>query len=250
MVNCTIITVWNSQQMFQDLKDDLSRQQNVCYTLLDIDNRENRYDGIRKAFNDCICKVQTEYVLFLHQDIQFLHELSLHNFVSQLQDLGKFGVVGVAGCPKGPDWKILSNILHGEEKAPAGEPVNSAAIIQSVDECMFAMPAEVLRKIPFSTLGGWHLYAVEQCIRSEKLGLNNYVIAADVYHLSSGGSLDPSYITALLQLKDAYFIEDGLLNTTVKQWDLATKKGLFYIRYYYWKQKCKRLCKSLGLLKG
>lgn len=250
MIPCTIMVVWNNAQQFHMLTENLSGQEDVCYTLLSIDNQNNRYSSIREAFNDHIEKVQTEYVLFLHQDILFNHKHALCDFMEELERLGNFGVAGVAGCAKGQQWKILSNIQHGTPPFPAGEAIQNAVQIQSVDECIFAMQTATLRTLPFSDLPGWHLYAVEQCIRAESIGLSNYVVPAAIYHQSSGNSLDPSYITTLLTLKDMYPEANGLLNTTVKQWDLQSKAGIGYIRYYYWKQKFKKALKRIGFLKG
>lgn len=236
--------------MLDALVDTLSTQEDVSYTLLDIDNSSNQYHSIREAFNDRLPQVHTKYTLFLHQDIRFLHKHALCDFMLELEKLEPFGVVGVAGCREGKHWDILSTIVHGNDAAPAGKSIREATVIQSVDECMFAMPTQLAQSLAFSMLSGWHLYAVEQCLRTADKGLDNYVVPAAVYHLSSGGSLDASYFTTLLELKTMYPSAVGILNTTVKQWDLSSTHGHLYICYYYWKQKCKKLLKQFGLLKG
>ncbi len=238
MTSCTVITVWNDARSFHTFKEDLSRQKDVAITLIDIDNRNNQFPGIRQALNSQIDAVESDIVVCMHQDIRFLHDNALRDFLEKLTDLGDFGVAGVAGCPEGTPYKLLSNIVHGEDMRPAGIKLQAAVKVQSIDECAFAMRTEVLRNMRFSELEGWHLYAVEQCLRATALGLDCYVVPADLYHISDGKSLDPSYLTSLIQLARRYDVDR--LNTTVKKWRLRSLSGRLYIGYYYLKQLLKR----------
>ena len=248
MTACTIMTIWNNEPMFRELVEELAQQKDIAVKFLDIDNRQCRFDGPRSAFNAYLDQVETEYVLFVHQDIRFLHEHALYDILQRVKELDGFGVAGVAGCPGGSERRLLSNIVHGADKKPAGKRIFQAEEVQSLDECLFIMRTETLRKLPFTSVKGWHLYAVEQCLRAEATGLKNYVIPADVYHLSDGNSLDPCYIAMLLDMGHKYKIKE--LNTTVKRWEFNSLKGRCYIRYYYWKQQCKKLLRQLRLLKG
>lgn len=248
MTECTVIAVWNNEEMFLEFEQQLRQQQDVKCTLLGIDNRNGTFSGIREAFNACAEQVSTELVLFAHQDIRFLAPDSLHKLLQQLNTLGQFGVVGVAGCPAGGQWELLSTIVHGEDKKPAGKPITGPQQVQAVDECLFAMQTKVFRQLRFTGEKGWHLYAVEQCIRAEQAGLKNYVVPAAVYHLSDGKSLDPSYMVALRAMGRTYRL--GVLNTTVKQWVFNTAGGRFYMEYYYWKQKLKQFLVRNRLLRG
>ncbi len=58
--------------------------------------------------------------------------------------------------------------------------------VQTVDECFFIMNKNIIEKMKFTSLNGWHLYAVEQCLRMTKLGKRNYVVPANLWHLSDG----------------------------------------------------------------
>ena len=248
MEKFTIMTVWNDESMFRQLQENLAGQTGVEYVLLGIDNRGNPYPGIRQAFLDHLDQVDTSLVLFAHQDIRFLEAEDLAHFVAQVEKLENLGVAGVAGCPAGSQWQLLSNIVHGKNRTPAGKTISAPQSVQSVDECLFAMRLSTLRKLPFTNRPGWHLYAVEQCIQSQQAGLTNYVVPAQLYHLSSGGSLDPSYLTMLTAMCKTYNISH--LNTTVKQWQPGTFSGRCYISYYYLKQKMKRFLLKKGLMKG
>lgn len=248
MERITIMTVWNNESMFRQLEENLATQTGVEYTLLGIDNRGNPYPGIRQALLDNLAQVDTPLVLFAHQDIRFLTPEDLANFVTQVEQLENLGVAGVAGCPAGSDWRLLSNIVHGNDRRPAGQPISAPQPVQSVDECLFAMPLSTLKQLPFTNTPGWHLYAVEQCIQAQQAGYTNYVVPAQLYHLSDGRSLDPSYLTMLKTMCKTYSISH--LNTTVKQWRPGTFSGRCYISYYYLKQKVKRFLLKKGLMKG
>lgn len=248
MEKFTIMTVWNDENMFRQLQENLAGQTGVEYTLLGVDNRGNPYPGIRQALLDHLDQVDTPLVLFAHQDIRFLEADALSQFVAQVEKLENLGVAGVAGCPAGSQWQLLSNIVHGKNMTPAGKTVSAPQAVQSVDECLFAMEFSTLKKLPFTATPGWHLYAVEQCIQAQQAGLTNYVVPASLYHLSDGKSLDPSYLTMLKAMCKTYDISH--LNTTVKQWRPGTFSGRCYISYYYMKQKLKRFLLKRGLLKG
>lgn len=84
------------------------------------------------------------------------------------------GVAGVAGYKQGNAWKILSNIVHGENKSRAGDKIEKPEMVQTVDECMFFVKADTIRRHPFSTTKGWHMYAVELCLQLLTDGYINY----------------------------------------------------------------------------
>lgn len=225
-------------------------QKNIQYQLIIIRNYNDEFEGVRQAYNSILDSINYEKVVFCHHDIFFLNEHELGNILRQMDEVSDVGVVGIAGCKTGEKWEILSTMYHGYEKVLCGTEIECPVEVQCLDECLFIMKKSFVQQIGFSEIKGWHLYAVEQCIRANAHGLKNYVVPANVYHYSSGNSLDPSYINSLLELKKMYSIDEEYLNTTVKQWDLKTKKGYCYIKYYYWKQIIKKLMKKIGILKG
>lgn len=240
MSTITIVTIWNKQEIFSEFVSALKRQEGVDYTLLAIENADNRYTSAREAFNAQLGKIETELVLFLHQDIRFLDEHALRDILAYVEKLGEFGVAGVAGCPEGEVWKICSGIVHGQSARPAGQPVQAPVEVQTVDECMFFMRLSQLKAHPFSDLAGWHMYAVEQCMELRRAGLRNYVVPARIWHLSKGGSLDATYIKTLERLIARYAGDTEHLNTTVKQWNTRGLKARLYRAYYLRKLKLKR----------
>lgn len=244
MSTITIITVWNKEAVFRRFQKSLETQKGVEYTLLGVDNSQNRYTGARQAFNDQKNRVETEYVAFMHQDILFSDENALADIVAWAQKQENLGIAGVAGCPEGKQWKLLSSIVHGPDAASAGEKIDTPQPVQTVDECLFIMPTEVFRKYPFSEKTGWHMYAVEQCLNLIKAGYRNYVVPARLWHLSNGNSLDHTYLDTLEELLGEFAGDTDYLNTTVKQWKTGGFAPLLYRRYYLQKMKLKGFLKN------
>ena len=225
--------------MFLEFRQALEKQRGIEYTLLAVDNSQNRYPGAREAFLSQLDQVQTDFVVFMHQDIRFQDETALGDLLNSAETLDNLGVAGVAGCPEGKDWVLYSNILHGKEALPAGKAVTGAMPVQTVDECLFILRTEVARKYPFRSRGGWHMYAVEQCLELSRAGYQNYVLNARIWHLSKGGSLEQSYLGTLEELIREYGSDTDYFNTTVKQWTTCGRKAALYRGYYLYKMKLK-----------
>jgi len=239
MSTYTIITVWNKPALFAQFQQALEAQQGVEYTLLAVDNSQNRYAGAREAFLAQLDRVETEYVVFMHQDIRFQDENALHDLLASAETLENLGVAGVAGCPEGKEWILCSDIVHGSQALPAGRALEGPMPVQTVDECLFLMRTDVVRKHPFSNRQGWHMYAVEQCMALQRAGYRNYVVSARIWHLSKGGSLDQSYLRTLEELVAEYAGDTEYLNTTVKQWATRGLQAKLYRVYYLYKMKLK-----------
>lgn len=238
----TIVCIVNNQQVFDDFKVNLSKQVDVFYQLLPLYNLDNSFSGARDAYNSCIDKIIGEYVVYIHPDIRFLHDNSLKKIYDYCLKIKEFGVIGIAGCSeklRNDKRVIYSSIFHGENQVKAGEDIVEQCEVQTVDECLFVMQRELIKNIKFESKKGWHLYAVEQCLRCQRRGLKNYVIPADVWHLSDGKSLNPDYV---LQLKELFveFPEYQNINTTVRKWSNKRAKDRLFLFYYYYKQKIKR----------
>lgn len=244
MSTITIVTVWNKEAVFREFAEALAQQKGVAYTLLSVDNSENRYPSARAAFNAQIDRIETDYVAFLHQDIRFLDENALADILKWAESQENLGVAGVAGCPEDQQWELLSNIVHGAEAVAAGSPIEAPVKVQTVDECLFILRADVFRAYPFSDKTGWHMYAVEQCLELAAAGYENIVVPARIWHLSSGDSLDHTYLYTLEEMIRQYGDTTPYLNTTVKQWKTQGLKARLYRCYYVQKMKLKRFLRK------
>lgn len=239
-MTCTIVVIWNKEDIYTEFLDSLKKQKDVDFKIIGIKNDNHQYVGARQAYNDHLRAIEGSYVIFMHPDIRFLDEYALYDLLENVKKTGDFGVVGVAGTPEGKNWQIYSDIIHGMSKENAGKSVKGQKEVQTVDECLFVMNASDIKNKKFSLLEGWHLYAVEQCVEYLLCGKKNYVIPARLWHMSAGGSLDPSYMITLNILIRKYKNELKYLNTTVKQWKTNGMPAAIYRIYYYYKQKLKR----------
>lgn len=237
---CTIVVICNKEKVLKEYTENLNTQKNVIFQLIVIDNTDNQYSGARMAFNSFLAQIEHEIVIFSHPDIRFRSDYALANILRETAKIDDYGVVGIAGCASGQIWKILTNIVHGDKKVEAGERILDITEVQTVDECFFIMKKDMIQKIKFKNKDGWHLYAVEQSLQMKRDGKKNYVIPADVRHLSDGRSLDPSYMKGLEEIIREYKIETEYINTTVKQWKTKGFVAYLYRKYYYIKQVIKK----------
>ena len=99
---------------------------------------------------------------------------------------------------------------------------------------------DIIKKFPFSNINGWHMYAVELCLQLLREGYINYVLPCDIWHKSSGSSLDSSYVLTLEKIVRLYSKDYKYINTTVKQWKTTGLISSLYRKYYFFKQFVKR----------
>ena len=71
--------------------------------------------------------------------------------------------------------------------------------------------------------------------------LHNYVVPAEMWHMSDGKSLNPAYMKTLEIMIDRYGTYTDYFNTTVRQWKTTGVSATLYRKYYYLKQILKRI---------
>lgn len=242
--NFTILCIYDRQHIMDDFLANLFTQKlcGIEYQLIPIDNTRNQFHSAREAYDEYLDQIKYNIVLFMHPDIRFLSENVLRYLVEQISKIRNYGVVGIAGCTYGKKYQILSNIVHGIDKRQVGKKISKTIEIQTVDECCFAIKKEIVQKFKFSELDGWHMYAVEQCLRMNENGMKNYLVPADgIWHMSDGKSLGPEYLTCLEQLIKRHRNQVRYINTTIKQWKTNGLVAYIYRKYYFVKQVVKKI---------
>lgn len=188
-----IICVYNDKQMFEKtLVSSLKKQKsNHNIRLLSINNENTVFTSMAKAYNAVIPYIKAEYVVFLHQDIRLENAYVIEKLLSEVSQLDKSSVWGVAGV-KYPNKKTLYCCQDYLE-------------VDTLDECFFGMKKERFEQLLFneSICNDWHMYAVEMCIHNQLEKGKNYIIQADVSHLSMG-CVTKKYIRTLYNLIDFY----------------------------------------------
>lgn len=241
---CSLLLIVNKEPIYQRFLYNLTTQLDVTNELIEIDNRNNQYSSARAAFNENIHRANGEYLIFLHPDICFLDPYALRDIMTHVRSLGEFGVAGIAGAPtqlERGQRVILSTIVHGEDKLPAGRTVEHPMEVQTLDECLFVIQKDWFREHPFSHASGWHLYCVEQCLQSIVHGRKNYVLPARVWHLSDGKSLDWKYVSQLERLIEIYGKTMPVINTTVRKWPTRGFRNRMFRHYFKLKQRIKAI---------
>lgn len=237
-----IFTIVNKLEVYKEFVENISKQKNVNYQLIDIQNCHMEYDSARDAFNKNAVVDNVDYYFFVHPDIRFLDEYSLFDIVKTINEIGDFGVVGVAGARKNRHKReIVTTIIQGKNRNNVGKSINKPELVQTVDECFFVIKRDYFLNHRFSNLIGWHLYGVEYCLESLKSGQKNYAIPARIWHVSPGNSLDEKYMSQLETIVQIYKDEYDMICTTVKGWKTRGFMALLYRKYYWLKQRIKRL---------
>lgn len=246
----SIICIVNNHRIFYNfLYRSLAKQKYDDYELIKIDNCNNQFKGATSAYEFGVSKAKGDFLLFIHQDIEFLNEDSLGQIILRINQIGNFGVVGVAGCIEGSEYISYSNIIHGKSKLRSGLYLDNYVEAQTVDECLFVVKKDVFLNFKFNNnLTGWHLYAVEYCLRLQKYNLKTFIIPSDLYHKSDGGSLDYNYWIHLKYILKLFSASNEYINTTLGQW-----KPSFFLSikldYYILKNLIKKLLIILRLIK-
>lgn len=201
----SIVCVYNNEAQYKDFVGSLMRQ-TVAYELIGLDNRNSRWKSAAAAYKYGVDLAQAPVVLFSHQDILFLDDSFLRDFVALVTSNSEM-VVGVAGAALSNDGRsrdLLSGMYQGNALR-RHKTIHDLTPAMTLDECLFGCSKRVFERISFdeATCDGWHFYAVDFSLQALRAGLRVEVMPAEVIHLS-GGTRDDSYYLAQEKLKRKY----------------------------------------------
>jgi len=189
----SIIIIFNKRSILNDYAlKGLIHQDFVNFETILVDNSNHDYLNISDAINFGVSISKSKYLLFLHQDFEFLDSNAVSRFYSFL--LKEDSILGVAGI----DSKkvIHTNILHGSKQNLAGHKRNDThVLVETIDECCFAIRKKTYLKNPLDKklIFDWHLYAVYLSIYFKfAYKVHSYVLPVNAYHLS-GGIINKSF---------------------------------------------------------
>lgn len=187
MNELTLICCYNNVKMFQNLKDNILTQ-SIKVQLIGINNTSHKFTSCSSAYNYALNSVNTNYVLFVHQDIVFIEEDCIEKILNYLMCLGDYDILGLAGAKVGIDHVMtnifVQNIFHyGGSKRVVG-----LMECDTLDECIFGGKTSCFVEYPFDEYicDDWHLYAVERCLATKKRGDKVFVCDVTLLHLSPG----------------------------------------------------------------
>lgn len=149
----SVICVYNNKDLFENVLYRSLQHQTVPFELVAIDNTQRKFSSAAAALNFGVRKASadSEYYMFVHQDIELGSDSWLAEAASILRQLPDIGIAGVAGLRQG-DRTLLSNITHGTPPEPAGKRRLLAPVrVQTVDECLLIIPKKVFHVQKFDT---------------------------------------------------------------------------------------------------
>lgn len=191
----SIISAYNNRKILNDmLIKSLSNQTFNDYELILVDSKQMNFSSASSALNYGASIAKGEYLIFVHQDVEFLNNTSLYS-LKKICDTYKFGIAGVAGIRK-KEKKVLSSVKHGLDRTQAGIKNEEILEVDGLDECLFVIKKSDFLEFTFYGKT-WHLYAPDYCAKCKRRNEKILLIPIQIYHLSPGLSMSLDYFDAL-----------------------------------------------------
>ena len=208
----SVICCYNRAEEYAAMGETL-KTQTVPYELIGVDNSAGKFTSAAAALNWGATQAQGEIFVFLHQDILFSKEDSLEQLISGILQTPGHVITGLFGAK------------HSKEDRYAGE----FKVYETLDECCIAMPRKTWEMLRFNeTLcDGWHLYAVELCLRAQNASVLICAKDCGIQHLPNG-TVDKNYMRTYRKLMLAYK-DKSWIATTCKS---MPNNFLYYYGYY------------------
>lgn len=216
----TVVCVYNSEDVLEKyLRPGLQRQ-TAPYELRLVDNRSRQFSNAADALNFGARDVASDYLVFIHQDVEllgsdFFQRASAH--LERLPELGIAGIVGASGS--GSHTTLHGRCLQGGGPADGFSPGFDAALpTQTVDELLMIVPRRWFEQLAFDSRAcpGWDLYGTEYALSCARQQRHVVVLPLPVRHASWGKLRRPYFETlASVQHKHA---DVAVLHTTCGTW--------------------------------
>jgi len=211
----------------------------VDYELIIVDNSENKY-SIFEAYNIGATKSEGEFLLFLHDDIEFRTHKFGEIFLSL--DLPYLGVLGIAGSKlktsvPSPWWisnheqvpngiLFQSNIQHCSNTKP--QIINLGFTYENqieevilVDGVLLFTTKENYLINPFDeNYSSFHFYDLDYSLGMKKNGKINYVTNTILLEHFSSGSLNKDWIEASFKYEKKWNKCVGLIEVTDNHFEI------------------------------
>jgi GT2 family glycosyltransferase len=229
----SIICVYNNKKILDEWLLRSISTQTKEFELILLDNTRNKFKSASEALNSGGRFAKNDYLIFVHQDIDFLADIWLEKAEEFLKLIPDLGIAGVAGTTK---EGIISNIEHGDPPILAGN-IQTIQIepVQTLDECLLIIPKPIFDVLQFDekVCDDWHLYGVDYCLTVKKMGYGVYVLPMTLYHKSSGQSLSKSFFKVLNKIQKKWREDFRIIYTTTGDW--MTFKPLYFQSQYHYK---------------
>jgi len=193
----SIICAYNNKTILNDMLLASVKQQNYDnYELILIDTEEKQFLSASEALNYGASESSGDILVFIHQDITLTGNDWLSKMVAFSED-NDYGIAGVAGTDKkSKKFQVISTVKMGENRVNAVKYFKKITEAATLDECVLIIKKKSFLK--FDNYGNtWHFYGVEYSLRMQENGEKVVLFPLDIYHLSSGYSLNYNYFDTL-----------------------------------------------------
>lgn len=133
-----------------------------------LDNRNNRWKSIAKAFNYGIRKAKNDLIICAHEDVRF-GKGWFNDLIQQECRLKNWGALGITGYTK--NRRLLWGLNY--------ETPQQIALL---DDCCIILNRKNGFLFDEKTFGGWHRYGIDFCFQCHEANLEIYIITGLVYH--------------------------------------------------------------------
>jgi hypothetical protein len=219
----TIICVYNRRDLLERYLLPSIRRQDMSAELRLVDNTESKFRSAAEALNHAASGASGAYLLFVHQDVEFLSSTFLSEANRYMTTLPDCGVAGLVGAAKERYLRRLRNVVvPGEsdiESIDGSQVLHHPVEVQTLDELLLIVPRDLFREMPFDavTCNGWDLYGVDYSLSCRRSGLKAYALPLTVRHVS-GGRLGLQYYKTLRQVIRKHMPDCGTIYTTCGVW--------------------------------
>lgn len=194
----SVICPYNNEDILNEMiVKSLEKQTFRDYELIFINTKIKKYKSAAEALNYGASVAKGEYLLFVHQDIEFLEE----NGLQQLNDFcqsNDFGVAGVAGATGATKYQNHTSVVMGKDRRQAGQKLESIMEAYALDECLMIVKRD--KFIGFRDYGQtWHFYGPDISLQMKSANEKVLLFPVWIYHLSAANSLNYSYFNTLLR---------------------------------------------------
>lgn len=214
----SIICVYNKKEILEKYLLKSLEKQDVDYELILIDNRNNKFNNAASALNYGSKQANGDYLVFVHQDINFNNKEWIKDTENMINKLSNPGIIGVAG--KTHDSLVRSNIKQGIKPVDVSPyKLDKPEKASTLDECLLIIPKNIFKKYNFNEqqCPDWHLYGVDYVYNIKEKGYEAYLIPSILEHRSKGASMSKAYYKTLPNLQKKY-MKKGLIRTCMGDW--------------------------------
>lgn len=189
----SVVCVYNDEEVLRRYLLPSLDAQSAHHERILIDNTTGAFGSAASALNHGGRRAGGKYIMFVHQDVALLGEHWLERaecMLDRLHDLGIAGVAGMSEHGKSNRERGRNVIVHGEPPMvwDWGNPIQEPERVQTLDECLSIVPADVFRRLEFDerTCPSWHAYVVDYSLSVQRMGLGAYAMPLPVHHASLG----------------------------------------------------------------